>query len=121
MGSLAFELRLLGVAAALGGLLLMMVAEEPTLASVGGGLAGLVFFAATRLVPYRKPVKAPRAIAGARAETMPESEAGPPGAPLPADLHAALQRKVRVTRPPNQTLASSVLPPSRVARSPSTP
>lgn len=125
MDSPASEFRLLGVAAALGGLLVMMFAGQPSVASVGWGVVGLVFFAVTRLVPRRKPapVIASRAVAGkpaASMDTMQESEAGPPVAAVPADLHAALQRKVRVMRPPNQTPASSVLPRSRVARSPST-
>lgn len=124
MGSPASELRFLGVAAALGGLLVMMFAGEPASASVGWGLVGLVFFGATRLVPHRKlvPVIAPNAVTGEpvdSTDTMQESEAGLLAPAVPADLHAVLQRKVRLTRPPNQTLAASVLPRSRIVRSPS--
>ncbi|TFZ58715.1 hypothetical protein E4V01_11165 [Methylorubrum sp. Q1] len=122
MGSLASELRFLGVAAALGSLLVMMFAREPNIASVTWGLAGLVFFGATRLVPDRKPapVIAKNAVAVKPTDTMHESEAEPPVAAVPADVHAALQRKVRLTPTPNPIIASSVLPRSRVARSPAT-
>ncbi|KQO95607.1 hypothetical protein ASF33_10055 [Methylobacterium sp. Leaf92] len=125
MGSLAAELRILGVAAALGGLLVMMLAGEPNIASVGWGLVGLVFFGATRLVPYRKPapVIAKKAAAVEPAhptDTTHGSEASLPVAAVPGDVHAALHRKVRLIRPTSPMLASSVLPRSRVARSPST-
>lgn len=100
----------------------MMFAGEPNIASVGWGLVGLVFFGATRLVPYRKPapVIARKAVAVELTDTMHESEDRPPVAAVPADVHAALQRKVRLTHTPNPIIASSVLPRSRVARSPST-
>ncbi|HEV2542894.1 MAG TPA: hypothetical protein VGU70_09085 [Methylobacterium sp.] len=117
------EFRVLGVAAAIGGLLVMMLAGQPSVASLGWGCLGLLLFGVSRLMPRRKagpaivpsPVATPlegNATAGSEAEDEP--------AALPGDLHAVLQRKVRVQRPVNPIVASSLLPPSRASRSPST-
>ncbi|CAO4186039.1 hypothetical protein CLBKND_04843 [Methylorubrum aminovorans] len=125
MGLPDSELRLLGVAAAVGGLLVMMLAGQPSVASLGWGCLGLLLFGVSRLMP-RPRRKARPAIVPSTVATPLEGDA-PAGsasedapAALPGDLHAVLQRKVRVQRPINPIIASSLLPPSRASRSPST-
>lgn len=126
MSSPHSDLRILGAAAALGGLILMMCAPQPSLVSLGWGIAGLLIFGLSRLVPMRsekpEPVLRPGEANGLStnsAGTTPGAELTDPIDATPAGLHAALERRMRVSRPANPSTRSSVLPPSRALRSPS--
>lgn len=127
MISAGSELRILGVAAALGGLLVMMGTVQPSVTSLSCGLVGLAVFGASRLVPRSRPASEPDP--AAREPTILSSSADDAArggeqdlrsAAKPSDLHAALQRTVRMKRAPGQATPSSLLPPSRALRSPST-
>lgn len=121
MGLPDSELRLLGVAAAVGGLLVMMLAGQPSVASLGWGCLGLLLFGVSRLMPRPRRKAGPAIVPSTVA--MPLEGDAPTGSAsedAPAALHAVLQRKVRVQRPINPIIASSLLPPSRALRSPST-
>lgn len=123
MSSPHSDLRIMGAAAALGGLILMMCAAQPSLASLGWGIAGLLIFGISRLVPLRSEKPEPVLGAGKANELSPDSTRPTPGAELsdpidatPAGFHAALERRMRVGRPVNPSIRSSVLPPSRALR-----
>jgi hypothetical protein len=119
------EFRLIGVAAALGGLLVTMFAGQPSIASLSWGCLGLALFGVSRLMPRPRSKDVPNlaldALAVQPADTAEGTELDAPVDPKPGDLHAVLQRKVRVQRPSSPMIVSSVLPPSRASRSPSTP
>ncbi len=119
------ELRLAGVAAAIGGLVVMMLAGQPSVASLGCGCLGLILFGVSRLLPRpaAKPVPkvAPEPMAVTPAvEATSGNKRGEATAVISGEVHAALQRAVRVQRPVSQMIVSSVLPPSRASRSPTT-
>lgn len=123
MSSPHSDLRILGAAAALGGLILMMCEPQPSLASLGWGIAGLLIFGISRLVPVRSDKQAPvqrgaeaNGSSQDAARTTPGAELSHPIDATPAGLHAALERRMRVGRPAHPSMRSSVLPPSRALR-----
>lgn len=117
------EFRLVGVAAAISGLVVVMLAGEPSVASLGWGCLGLFLFGLSRLMPRPRPkpvlemapVATPTAVDVAAGDKR-----GDPATAKAGDVHAVLQRTVRVQRPGNPMIVSSVLPRSRASRSPST-
>lgn len=121
------ELRILGAAAALGGLLVTMCAAEPSVASLSCGLVGLAVFGVSSLaarlrlvaeagIPADEPTLASPPPDGATRGVAQDASVGA----TPSDLPAALRRTARVKPFPRQATTSSLLPPSRALRSPAT-
>ncbi len=116
--------RFLGSGAAFVGLIVMMCAKQPSLASLSLGLAALAAFCASRAAPYLKRVtaRAPSAVEVLQPLPAPSESVPPEGLVLPPDASLLdVQRALddagqAARRRRSNGEASSMLPPSRAAR-----